>query len=134
MINYVLVERSFKKDPTWKDRDSSVGASAFGNLIFVSFTIFYFSEKLFGSENTAKFFSIDFPLYAVGVGLSFIVIVFSLILFSYLKNKDKRIAFRIAVKVWHPINRQYSIIIRIIIFVIAAYSFNLLVDEMLGIS
>jgi predicted permease len=88
MINYVLVERSFKKDPTWKDRASRVGAAAFGNLIFISFIVFFYSEKLFGSENTAKFFSIDFPLYGVGVGLSFVVMIISLILFSFLNKKE----------------------------------------------
>ena len=134
MINYVLVERSFKKDPTWEDRDSSVGGAAFGNVIFTSFILFYYSEKLLGLNNTAKFFSLDFPLYGVGVGLSFVVIIISLILFSFLKKKDKRKAFRIALNVWSPIKRIGSIIIRILIFVFAAYSFHLLVDEMLGIS
>jgi len=132
MINYVLVEKSFKKDPTWKDRDSSVGAAAFGNLIFIFFLLFFYSERLIGSDNTAKFFSIDFPLYGVGMGLSFIVIVFSLILFSILNKQNKIKAYRIALRFLYPVNRLASIIIRILIFITAAYSFHLLVDEMLG--
>lgn len=132
MINYVLVERSFKKDSTWDDRDASVGATAFGNLIFVFFILFFYFEKLLGSDITAKLFSIDIPLYGVGVGFSLIVIVFSLILFSFIKKGDKRNAFRVALKIWYPLNRLVSIVIQILIFCFAAYSFHLLVDEIIG--
>ncbi|NPD47780.1 MULTISPECIES: hypothetical protein [unclassified Lentimicrobium] len=132
MINYVLIERSFKKDPAWEDRDSSVGAAAFGNVIFTSFIILFYLEKFLGVNNTAKFFSIDFPLYGVGVGLSFVVIIISLILFSILNKQDKIKAYRIALRFLYPVNRLTSIIIRILIFITAAYSFHLLVNEMLG--
>lgn len=127
-----MVEKSFLKDPKWDERTSKIGALAFLNVIFLFFSVTYYLEKLVGSNNTAKFFSIDFPLYGVGVGLSFVVMLISLILFSFLKKKDKRKAFRIALKIWYPVNRWYSIIIQILIFIITAYSFHLLVNEMLG--
>lgn len=134
MIIYGLVEKSFLKDHKWDERVSKIGAIAFLNLIFLFFSVTYYLEKFLATNNTAKIFSIDFPLYGVGVGLSFIVMIISLILFSFLNKKDKRKAFRVALKVWHPINRMTSIVIQILIFAFAAYSFHLLVDEMLGIN
>jgi hypothetical protein len=134
MIIYVLVEKSFLKDLKWDDRVSKIGGIAFLNLIFLFFSVTYYLEMFLGTNNTAKFFSIDFPLYGVGVGLSFVVMIISLILFSFLNKKDKRKSFRIALKIWSPINRISSIVIQILIFIVAAYSFKILVDEMLGIS
>lgn len=132
ILNYSFIEKSFKKDPHWSDRDSSIGAAAFGNLIMLFLVLFYHFEKLVDSWKIKELFSINFPLYAIGVIGSFVVLIFFSFLFSFLKSSDKKQSYRAAINLTRSLNRSTTIVTRIIIFLLFLYTLRSIGNDMFG--